>query len=121
MSMQSWQPQGQGTAGGTDTVTALQGIIRQLTAWVKAFQGRNTFGSFTLAASASTIVAQPAVQAISNITLTATNAAAGTLMGSPKYLFISAITPGASFTVTTSSGAAATGFETFSYKVETPS
>ena len=41
--------QGQGTAGGTDVVTQLQGIVRQLAAWVKAFSGRQTFGSFTLA------------------------------------------------------------------------
>lgn len=112
---------GQGTAGGTDIVTALQGIIRQLTAWVKAFQGRQTFGSFTLAAAATTTVTQPAVQANSYIDLAETNASAGTLQGSAKHLYISAIAPGTSFTVATASGVAAAGTETFSYLITTPS
>lgn len=121
MSMMGGGPPGQGTAGATDVVSALKGITQQLAAWVKAFGSRNTFGSFTLAASASTTVAQPAAQANSNISWTPTNAAAGTLEGSAKKLYLSSISPGASFTVTTASGAAAAGTETLQYKIETPS
>ena len=111
---------GQGTGGVTDAVTALQGIIRQLAAWVKAFQGRNTFGSFTMANAATTVVLQPAVAANSDISWTPTNAAAGTLEGSAKKLYRSAISPGISFTVATASGVAAAGTETFSYTISTP-
>ena len=116
-----FQPFGQGSAGGTDIVTQLQNIARQLGLWVKAFQGRNTFGTFTMAAAATTVVPQPAVQANSNISLTSTNAAAGTLVGSAKSPYISAKSPGVSFTVATASGAAAAGTETFSYVIGTPS
>ena len=135
-----YQPPPQ-TAGATDVVTQLQGVVRQLgsqavietngvtqlqailvqlTAWVTAFTGRTTFGSFILAAAATTVVTEPAVQANSFIQLTALNAAAGTLMGSAKYLYISAKTPGASFTVATADGTNAAGTEQFSYYITTP-
>jgi hypothetical protein len=115
-----YQQQGQGTAGVTDAVSQLQNIARQLGLWVAAFKGRNTFGTFTMAAAATTVVPQPAVQALSIITLTATNAAAATLVGSAKSPYISAKSPSASFTVATASGVAAAGTETFSYVVSTP-
>ena len=117
--------QAQGTAGGTDIVTALQGITRQITNGNKALIDAMTAltaaitaalpkvtGSFTLAASATTVVTQPAIKANSIVTLTPTNAAAGTLMGSAKSLYHSANTAGASFTVATASAAAAAGTET---------
>ena len=116
-----FQPFGQGSAGGTDIVTQLQNIARQLGLWVAAFKGRNTFGSFTMAAAASTTVLQPAVQANSYIALTATNASAGALMGSAKYLYLLSISPGISFTVKTANAASAAGTETFSYIIQTPS
>ena len=116
-----YPPPGQGTAGATDINSTLQGIVRQLGLWVKAFAGRNTFGSFTMAAAATTTVPQPAVEANSNITLTATNASAGTLQGSAKSLFILSKSPGISFTVQTANAAAAAGTETFNYAVQTPS
>jgi hypothetical protein len=119
--MSSGGPPGQGTAGATDVVSALKGITQQLTALVKAFNGRNTYGSFTLAASVSTTVAQPAVQANSVPDWTPTNAAAGTLEGSAKHLYLSSVSPGVSFTVATSNAVAAAGTETFIYKIETPS
>ena len=100
--------QGQGTAGGTDVVTQLQGIVRQLAAWVKAFSGRQTFGSFTLAAAATTTVAQVAAEANSSIVISPTNASAAVLVG------------GASFTVATADGGSAAGTETFSYLITTP-
>jgi hypothetical protein len=115
-----YQPPGQGTAGATDVVTQLQGIVRQLAAWVKAFQGRITLGTFTFGAAATTVVAQTAVEANSFITLTALNAAAATLVGSAKSPYISAKSPGVSFTVATASGIAAAGTELFGYSINTP-
>ena len=113
-------PLGQGSSSSTDIVTALQGITRQLTAWVQAFKGRNIFGSFTLAAANTTVVAQPAVQANSFVTFTPTNASAATLQGSPKAVFLLSISPGVSFSLETANAASATGLETFSYKLESP-
>ena len=120
MSMSDSGPN-QGTAGATDVVTQLQGIVRQLSAWVQAFKGRAAFGSFTMGASATTVISQPVVASNSIITLTATNAAAGTLMGSAKSLYISAKTTGVSFTVATANGVVAAGSETFDYSISTPS
>ena len=117
-SQSGWQPPTQ-SAGVTDVVTQLQGIVRQLTALVKAINGRVTSGTFTLAAAASTTITQPAVQALSTITLNPTNAAAGTLQGSAKALYYTII-PGTSFTVHTASGGNAAGTETFSYTIQTP-
>lgn len=110
----------QGTAGVTDAVTQLQNIARNLGLWIKAFAGRITFGTFTMAAAATTTVPQTAVQSNSNISLTPTNAAAGTLVGSTKAPYISAISPGVSFTVATASGVSAAGTETFQYLISTP-
>lgn len=112
---------GQGSSGGTDAVSALKGITAQLSAWVRAFSSRNVFGTFTLGAAATTVVPEPAVQSLSAISWTPTNASAGTLEGSAKKLYVSAISPGVSFTVATANAASAAGTETFSYKVETPS
>lgn len=119
MSNQDFNAPGQGTAGATDVVIQLQGIVRQLTAWVQAFNGRLVTGTFTLSAAATTTVAQTAATATSVIQLTPTNAAAATLMGSVKSLYYT-ITPGTSFTVHTANGAAAAGTETFSYLIQTP-
>ena len=114
-------PAGQGSAGATDINTTLQGIVRQMSAWVQAFKGRAAFGNFTMGASATTVISQPVVASNSVITLTPTNAAAGTLMGSAKSLYISAKTTGISFTVATANGVVAVGGETFDYSVTTPS
>lgn len=89
-------------------ITALQNILPR------------TFGTFTLGAAATTTVLQPATQSLSVIYLMPTNAAAGTLMGSNKALYVSVRNPGVSFTVATASGAAAAGTETFSYSLVTP-
>jgi hypothetical protein len=111
---------GQGTAGVTDAVTQLQGIVRQLSNWVTAFTGRTVYGSFTLTAAATTVVAEPSTKSNSFIQLTPTNAAAGTLVGSAAALYVSTKTAGASFTVATASGGAAAGTEMFSYSLSTP-
>lgn len=108
-------------ASADDVVSQLQNIVRQLSAWVSAFAGRSVFGTFTLGAAVDTVVAQPAVQANSIISWVPTNAAAGTLAGSAKSLYVKTIAPAASFTVSTASGVAAAGTETFSYIVTTPS
>lgn len=114
---------GQGAASLTDVVTQLQGVVRQISSLittVTAIFPRIT-GSFTLAAAATTTVVQTGIKANSTVLLTPTNAAAATLMGSAKALYISALAAGASFTVATANTVAAAGTETFSYVVVNPS
>lgn len=108
------------TAGVTDVVTQLQAIVRQLTALNQSFAGRVVSGTFTMGAAATLVIPQPAVQSLSTITLIPTNASAGTLQGSAKALYISAKTPGTSFTVSTANATNAAGTETFSYTINTP-
>lgn len=79
-----------------------------------------TTGTFTLAAAATTTVSQLDVQSNSIIVPLPTNAAAATLMGSNKSLYVSAKVSGASFTVATASGVAAVGTEQFSYYIIQP-
>lgn len=123
------QPPGQGSAGSTDIVTAIQGIVRQLSTGnanaltlIAAIQSifPRIAGSFTLAAAATTTVTQPGITATSVVLPIATNAAAATLSGSVKALYIKTLTPGASFTVETANAASAVGTETFSYVVVNP-
>lgn len=111
---------GQGSAGGTDVVTALQGIIRQLSAWVAAFQNRTSYGSVTLAAAATTVVSNGFTGGNSLVILTPTNAAAATLMGSAAAPYVSVLSPGVSFTIATADGSAAAGTESFNYQLITP-
>ena len=71
-------------------------------------------GTFTLANAATTTVTNgngitPKIQLIP------TNAAAGTLMGSSKSLFISAVSSWSNFSVRTADNTSAAGTETFSY------
>jgi len=104
-------------------VNALAALNKNISALVLAINTvfpRPT-GSFTLAAAATTTVTEPATKANSLVLLMPTNAAAATLMGSAKALYVSARTAGASFAVATASGAAAAGTETFSYVVVNPS
>lgn len=107
-----------------DDIVTNQGLIlRALYAIQQAIL--DTFpritGSFTLSAGATTTVTEPAVSATSVIQLMPTNASGGTLQGSAKALYISARTAGASFAVTTASGAAAAGTEQFFYVLVNPS
>ncbi len=108
-------------ASAEDVVIQLKGIIAQLGAWVRAYNGRWVAGTFTATAAATTTVTQPAVTATSFIVLAPTNASAATLMANATSLYISAKTAGASFAVTTANGAAAAGTETFSYIIFNPS
>lgn len=77
-------------------------------------------GSFTCSAASATTVANTATAANSAIIPIATNAAAGTLMGSSRSLYLSARTVGTSFQFTTASGVAAGGTETFIYVMINP-
>jgi hypothetical protein len=74
-------------------------------------------GTFTLGAAVTTTVSDTDVTATSVILLMPTNAAAATLMGSAKALYVSARTVGTSFAVSTASGVAAAGTETFEYQL----
>ena len=74
-------------------------------------------GSLTLAAAATTTISNSNVYSGCKITLTPTNAAAATLMGSAKCLYVSAKTSKTSFTVATANAAAAAGTETFDYLI----
>lgn len=78
-------------------------------------------GSFTLAAAATTTVAQAGIKANGLVVLIPADASAGTLMGSAKALYVSAVVAGTGFTVATASGGNAVGTETFSYAVVNPS
>lgn len=102
--------------GGTNTNQSLTNLIAALQA---LFLTRSV-GTFTFAAAATAVVLNTQVQANSLIYLMPTNASAGTLVGSAKSPFISARTVGTSFTVSTASGVAATGGESFSYFILSP-
>lgn len=114
------EPSSGGGSGNADVVIQLQGIIQQLSALVGVFGGRFAFGTFTMSAAATTVIQNTGVSGNSAIVFIPTNAAAGTLMGSNKSLYISAISAGTSFTVATASGVAAAGTETFTYYAITP-
>lgn len=73
--------------------------------------------NFTMAAAASKTVTNKFVTATSQIRLEPTNAAAATLMGGAKSLYVSAKTSGTSFVVSTANAINATGTETFNYEI----
>lgn len=99
------------------TLQASNQLMAKMVGILSSMFPRST-GTFTMSAAASKSVTDDSVTTTSFITLTPTNAAAGTLQGSTKALYV---TPAAgSFTVRTASGVAAAGTETFSYSVSTP-
>lgn len=108
-----------GSVGIGDVVTTLKIANQNMSQLIQAILGvfPRVSGTFTLAATATTTVPQPAVTANSIIVSVPTNASAATLMGSNKSLYVSAKSVGANFTVSTASGAAAAGTETFSYYI----
>ena len=72
-----------------------------------------TIGTFTMAAASSKVVTDANVTSASTVVLVPTNAAAGTLMGSAKSLYVTVAN--GSFTVATASAASAAGTEQFKY------
>lgn len=122
-------------AGATDVVIQLQGIVRQLTALVSAVNDsavtaqftalvnaisiRSVSGSFTMPPATSLMtILQPAVQAQSTILLTAMNSDAA-LAQKNNGIYIYAISPGVSFTISTQVGAVS-GSPVFAYTVISP-
>jgi hypothetical protein len=105
-----------------DLVQVAQGISQTLGKINQQLQAlsRLSTGTFTMAAAATKVIADTSVAANSVVTLTPTNAAAGTLQQSTETLYISAISPGVSFTVATADGGSAAGTEQFSYLIYTP-
>ena len=77
-------------------------------------------GTFTMGAANNKTVADTRVKAGTVVRLTATNAAAATLMAGASSLYqdVAATTADASFVVKTADAAAAAGTETFSYTLE---
>lgn len=73
-------------------------------------------GTFLCAAAASTTVTDANAKTTSKVILTPTNAAAGTLQGSAKCLYVSTKNDG-SFVVRTANAVAAAGTETFDYEI----
>lgn len=100
-------------------LSQFQGANSNLSALVTAFKDAfplsAAVGTFTMSATASKTVTDAKCKGASVVLITSTNAAAGTLQGSAKHLYV---TPGnGSFTVTTASGASAAGGENFSYVI----
>jgi len=103
--------------GSTGTPIAFGSGVVKSGSWANIGGNDAPVGSFTLAAAATTVVNNSNVIALCKIILVPTNAAAATLMGSAKALYISARTAGTSFTVATANAAAAAGTETFDYLI----
>lgn len=75
------------------------------------------WGSFTLAAAATLVVANANVRPTSIVLLVPTNASAGALQAGATHLYISTKVAGTSFTVATANAGAAAGGETFDYVI----
>lgn len=108
-----------GSVGIGDLVTTLKIANQNMSQLIQAINAifPRVTGTFTMAAAATTVVAQPNVTANCVILLQPANAAAATMVGSNKSPYISATTAGASFTIATASSAAAAGTETFLYSI----
>lgn len=103
------------TAGAPDYARCVTGGASGTYVWKEAQALTSVIGSFTLAAAASTVVADAIVTSSSTIEFAPTNASAATLMGSTKSLYVT-VSSG-SFTMHTADATSAVGTETFSYRV----
>ena len=107
-------------ASQDDILAQVNGINANLAKLVSVMSTRFALGafggSFTLSAAVSTTVTDANAKTTSKIIPVPTNAAAGTLQGSAKCLYVSAKNNG-SFVVSTASGVAAAGTETFDYEI----
>lgn len=101
----------------SDSATSITfgGAATKCSSWGNVGGSDALTGSFTLAAAVTTTVNNANILATSRILLVPTNAAAATLMGSAKALYVSARTAATSFAVSTASAVAAAGTETFDY------
>ena len=95
----------------------MQDLLRQAQIQLDVLGAKIATGSFTMAAAATKTVTDANVTAASKVIAVPTNAAAGTLQGGAKHLYLSAIVAGTSFTFATASGVAAGGTETFDYVI----
>lgn len=104
----------------SEVVTKLQNSNQSFGQLIKLLTGilPRAQGNFTMTATASLVVVEPKCNTSSYVWLIPTNAAAGTLLGSNKNLFLTYQV--GTFTVTTASGIAATGAETFQYLLFNP-
>lgn len=104
-----------------DLVSTIKGAVQNLSQINTTLQ--NTFprinGTFTLSAGTTTVVTQSSIAASGIPLLMATNATAA-LTVRTAGLYVSAVTAGASFSVSTQNGTAV-GTETFKYIVVNPS
>lgn len=100
-----------------DLVTQVQSVVQYLGRLVQALKNLapRLAGSFTLAAAATTNVVDPRVIATTVPVPFPKNAAAATLQQGAKSLYVSAVTPGVGFSVTTADGTNAAGTEQFYY------
>lgn len=104
--------------GLTDLNSTLQGSVQNLGKLIQVIQQvfPRAIGTFTLTAnSATTIVSQPAMVTNGFAGWWPTNAAAGTLEGSAKKLYLASVTAASGFTLVTANGGTAAGTETFVY------
>lgn len=114
------QPLGGGGAQADAMLGQALGHNRNLAELVSvlktAFSPMNVHtGTFTLAAAATTTVNDTTVKVDSIILLMPITAAAGTVMGSAKSLYVSARTAATSFVVATADGTNPAGTCTFAY------
>lgn len=109
-----------GFLGIGDVTSKLQMISQSLGQLVQLVTSQfpRSLGSFTMSATASKTVTDAKCTSSSYVVLIPTNAAAGTLQGSAKCLYVTYAS--GSFTVSTASAAAAAGTETFQYVLTNP-
>ena len=109
-----------GLFGIGDAVTKLQMIAQTLGQLLQVVTSQfpRSLGNFTMAAAASKTITDTKCTSASYVWLIPTNAAAGTLQGSAKCLYVTYAS--GSFTVSTASAASAVGTETFQYVLFNP-
>jgi hypothetical protein len=105
-------------ASQDDMLAQANGINANLAQLVSVMNTRFALGaytgSFTLGAVVTTTITLAAATTTSKIFITPTNAAAATLQGSAKCLYVSSKTNG-TFAVSTANGVAAAGGELFDF------
>lgn len=105
----------------TNIVSTMQGSVQNLAIIAQAI--RDVFprvnGTFTMSAGTTTVVTQPSITASGFPLMVATNSAAASMLVT-HGLYVSAVTAGVSFSLSTPIGTAA-GTETFKYVLFLPS